>query len=132
MTRKKVSRAVYDDDLVMDERKQSLFSDVMHVDNCRFLVTVCEPLQLVMQCAIERESVSALGVALQGQLELLRSRGFTPVRVHSDPQSSFRTISMSFENVVIDVSGAGDFDPKVDIKIRRIKEVYRSVKAGLP
>jgi hypothetical protein len=34
--------------------------------------------------------------------------------------------------MVIDVSGAGDFVPKVDIKIRRIKEVYRSVKAGLP
>jgi hypothetical protein len=34
--------------------------------------------------------------------------------------------------VVIDVSGAGDFVPKVDIQIRRIKEVYRSVKAGLP
>jgi hypothetical protein len=39
---------------------------------------------------------------------------------------------MSFENVVIDVSGTGDFVPKVDIKIRRIKEVYRSIKAGLP
>ena len=74
MTRKKVSRAVYDDDLIMDEKKQSLFSDVMHVDSCRFLVTVCKPLQLVMQCALERETASALGIALQGQLELLRSR----------------------------------------------------------
>ncbi len=132
MTRKKVGRAVYDNDLVMDQKKQSLFSDVMHVDSCRFLVTVCKPLQLVMQCAIERESANALGIALQGQLELLRSRGFTPIRVHTDPQSSFRTIATSFENVVIDVSGAGDFVPKVDVKIRRIKviEVSRQVYLG--
>jgi hypothetical protein len=59
MTQKNVSHAVYDDDLIMDEKKQSLFSDVMHIDSCRFLVTVCEPLQLVMQCTIERESASA-------------------------------------------------------------------------
>jgi hypothetical protein len=39
---------------------------------------------------------------------------------------------MSFENVVIDPSGAGDYVPKVDTKIRRIKEVYRGVKSDLP
>jgi hypothetical protein len=39
---------------------------------------------------------------------------------------------MSFENVVIDVRSARDFVPKVDAKIRRIKEVYRSVKAAIP
>jgi hypothetical protein len=89
MTRKKVSRAVCDDNLVMDERKQSLFSDVMHVDSCKFLMTVCEPLQLVMQCAVERGNASALGIALQGQLELLRSRGFIPVRVRTYGPSEF-------------------------------------------
>jgi hypothetical protein len=43
--------------------------------------------------------------------------------VHTDPQSSFRTLTTNFENVVIDTSGAGDFVPKVDVKIRSIKEV---------
>ncbi len=33
---------------------------------------------------------------------------------------------------MIDVGGAGDYASKVDAKIRRIKELYRSVKAGLP
>jgi hypothetical protein len=131
MTQRKVSHAIYDGNLIMDEKKQALYSDVMHVDRRHFLVTVCEPLQLVMQGMVERESASALGIALQGQLELLRSKGFTPVHVHTDPQSSFRAITTSFENMVIDVSGLGDFVLKVDIKIRRIKEVYRSVKAGL-
>jgi hypothetical protein len=64
MTKKRISRAIYDDDLVLDEKKQTLYnSDIMHVDGCHFLVTVCEPLQLIMQGAVERESASALGIA---------------------------------------------------------------------
>jgi hypothetical protein len=34
--------------------------------------------------------------------------------------------------VVIDIGGAGDYVSKVDAKIRRIKELYRSIKASLP
>jgi len=129
MTQKKVGRAVYDDDLIMDEKNMS---HVMHIDGHKFLVTVCEPLQLTMQCTVVRETATVLGMTLQGQLELLRSRGFVPVRIHTDPQSAFRTLTTSFENVVIDPSGAGDYVPKVDTKIRRIKEVYRGVKSDLP
>ena len=32
MTKKKVSRAIVDEDLMLDERKQVLYSDVMHID----------------------------------------------------------------------------------------------------
>jgi hypothetical protein len=129
MTKKKISREVYDDELIMDEKKQVLYSDIMRLNSHCFLITVCEPLQLTLQC---RETVNVLGIALQRQLELLCSKGFVPVHVHTGPQSSFRTITTSFENVVIDVSNADDFVPKMDIKIRRVKEVYRSVKSELP
>jgi hypothetical protein len=104
----------------------------MHVDGQRFLVTVCEPLQLTIQVAVERESQGVLGPALQGQLELLRSKGFQPTRVYVDPQSALKSLATKFENVEIDVGGAGDYVPKVDAKIRRIKERYRSIKNGLP
>jgi hypothetical protein len=63
----------------------------MHLDGQNFLITVCEPLQLVLQCPFERETALVLGNALQNQIELLRSRGFTPVRMHTDPQSAFRS-----------------------------------------
>jgi hypothetical protein len=115
----------------MDEKKQTLHTDVMHLDGQHFLITVCELLQLVLQCAIERETAAVLGNALQNQLELLRSRGFVPIRVHTDPQSAFKYLMTKFEGVVIDVGGAGDYVPKVDIQIRRIKELVRGVKAGL-
>jgi hypothetical protein len=124
MTKKKVSRAIVDESLMLDEKKQVLYSDVRHVDSYKFLITVCKPLQLVMQCRIERESQSELSFALC-------SRSFVPTMVHTDPQSAFRALTRSFPEVVIDVGGTGDYVAKVDAKIRRIKEIYRSAKPGL-
>jgi hypothetical protein len=118
--------------LVLDEKKQVLHTDVMHLDGQHFLITVCKPLQLVLQCPIERETALVLGNTLQDQIELLRIRGFMPIWVHADPQSAFRSLSTKFENVVIDTGGAGNYVPKVDIQIRGIKEVVRGVKATLP
>lgn len=102
MTKKKVSRAVYNDQLVMDERKQVLHTDVMHLDGQHCMIMVCEPLQLILQCAVERETASVLGNALQNQIKLLRSKGFNPVRVHTDPQSVLRLLTTKFKNVAVD------------------------------
>jgi hypothetical protein len=131
MVKRKASRAVVDDDLVMDQKKQTLYSDVMHIDGVKFLVTVCELLPLTLQCKIERETQGVLSLALQWQFELLHSRGFIPTMVYMDPQSAFRSLMTRYPGVVIDLGGAGYYISKVDAKIRRIKELYRSMKSGL-
>jgi hypothetical protein len=132
MTKQVVSRVSIDDNLVLDEKRQKLYTDVMHIDGNKFLITVCEPLQLTLQCRIERELQNELGIALQGQLELLRSHSFVPTIVYVDPQSAFKSMTTMFPGVILDVGGAKDHVCKVDAKIRRIKELYRSVKSGLP
>jgi hypothetical protein len=132
MTKKKASRALYDDNLIMDQQKQVFHTNVMHFEGQHFMITVCEPLQLVLQCPIKRETALVLGNALQNQIELLRSRGLIPIRVHTDPQSAFRTLMTMFDNVIINTGGAGDYIPKADIQIRRIKEMVRGIKAMLP
>jgi hypothetical protein len=71
-------------------------------------------------------------MALQGQLAVLRSRGFSPEIVYTDPHSTFRSMTQDFPGVAIDVGGANDYVAKVDAKICRIKETYRNVKLGLP
>jgi len=48
MTKKKISRAIIDENLMLDEKRQVLYSDVMHIDSNKFLITICEPLQLTM------------------------------------------------------------------------------------
>jgi hypothetical protein len=66
MTRKTVSRAKIQEELKEENKNQVLYSDVMAIDSQRFLLTICEPLQLTLQTYVERETVDALGMALQG------------------------------------------------------------------
>jgi hypothetical protein len=104
----------------------------MHIDGSKFLVMVCKPLQLTLQCKIELEKQQVLHMTLQGQFELLCSCGFIPTVVHMDPQSAFCALTTQFLGVVIDVGGAADYVSKVDAKIHHIKQLYRSMKVGLP
>ncbi len=73
-----------------------------------------------------------LVMALQGQSEILCSRGFAPTRVYVDLQSSFLSLTTQFGSVMIDVGDATDHVPKADAKIRQIKEIYQGVKSELP
>jgi hypothetical protein len=52
--------------------------------------------------------------------------------VHVDPQTGFQAIKNLFPRVLIDDSGAADNVPKVNVKIRRLKEIHRAVENGLP
>jgi hypothetical protein len=52
--------------------------------------------------------------------------------VYVDPQTGFQAIKNLFPGILIDDSGVADNIPKVDVKIRCLKEIYRSVKNGLP
>jgi len=80
----------------------------------------------------ENEGKLASGMALQGQLAVLRSKGYIPEIVYTDPQSSFQSMTQDFPNVTINVGGMGDYVAKVDAKIRRVKDTYKKVKLGLP
>ena len=69
-----------------------------------------------------------MGLGLQGHINNLRSRGLNPTIVYTDLGSGFRSLTTGFPGTLIDISGAGDYVAKVDAKIRRIKELYRSVR----
>ncbi len=45
MVKKKASRAFIYDNLILDEKKQMLYTDIMHIDGRKVFVTVCNPLQ---------------------------------------------------------------------------------------
>jgi len=118
---------------IKEERKiQKMTSDVMHVNEEAFLVSVASPLELTISSHLTSQSKSKLGEALQAQLNLLRSYGFDADMVAVDPQKALAGLKGSFPGVEIDPVGAGDHLPKVDAKIRRIKETCRSIIAGLP
>ncbi len=132
MTARTTKHMPVDPTAVMQEKLQVLYTDVMHIDGHKFLVSVVEPLQLTIQAHLQNETATQLGLGIQGHLGILRARGFQPTTIFTDPQAGFRTLVGQFPGVNLDIGGAKDFVSKVDQKIRRIKELYRSVKAGLP
>ena len=91
MTKRKVSRAVIDTELLMEEKSQVLYSGMTHIDGSKFLITTGDPLQLTQLCLVTSESANQLGLGLQGHINTLRSRGFT-------------STTMVFPGVIIDVS----------------------------
>jgi len=131
LVKRTVGRMPVDVTLCSTEQKQKLSTDVMEIDGRKFLVTVSDPLHLTLQTAVENESKQVLGMALQGHLMTLWSRGFEPTIVYVDPHSMFRGMQRDFPGVEVDMGGARDYVPKVDAKIRRLKEVYRAVKSVL-
>jgi hypothetical protein len=52
--------------------------------------------------------------------------------VYVDLTSALMSLRGQFLGVVVNPSGAGDHMSKVDIHICRVKEMYRTVKIGLP
>lgn len=121
------------DEYLKEERKFQVFTtDVMELEGSKFLITVASPLELVIQSYLTGESKQNLGAALQSQINLIRAYGFDCKLVKVDPQSGLKALRGSFPGTEIDAGGAGDKVPKVDAKIRRIKETGRCIVAGLP
>ena len=131
MTKRPIKREVIDESLVMTEKRQRLFTDVMKYESNMFLITVCDPLILTLSTPMESETANQLGLALQGQLNVLRSHSFIPTVVHTDPAAGSQSLVNNFPVVIMDTGGAKDNNAKVDNKSRRIKELCRSVQASL-
>ena len=130
-TRRKVSRQEVDDSMKMQRTVQTLYTDVFKVKEQPYLYSLVEPLELTLVTPVARETANELGMAMQGQFDTLKAKGFDPVRTYVDPQSGLVALQGKFTGVEIDVGGAGDHLDKIDIRIRRIKETIRCTHAGL-
>jgi len=133
MTQKAVNRVPVDPSLKdYDHINQALTSDVMHLGGKQFLITLAEPLELLLVSSLEKLTADVLLAAIQGQVDLIASRGYKARVIHMDPQPGFRSLKGSIAELEFDEGGAGDHAEKIDQKIRRLKELVRSVFSGLP
>jgi len=132
-TNRHAVRTVSEDSGVKMERTvQEVVADVMHVASEKFLISVSSPLELLMTCHVKDLSKDSLGKGIQSHVSTLRSRGFEPIKFYVDPHKSLTALKGEFPGMEIDDCGAGDHLDKVDTRIRRIKEMVRSIIAGLP
>jgi len=111
---------------------QEMSVDIMHVGSYKSLVSVSKPLGINLHDPLRSLTKNELGRSLQAHINTLRSRGFEPTIVYVDPQRGLDKLQGSFPGVEIDITGAGDHLNMIDTKIRRVKEIMRSVIAGLP
>lgn len=105
---------------------------MMYAAGERFLMSVSSPLELTAINHVSSLSMEQLGTAVQKHINLLRSRGFEVKRIQVDPHKSLMGLQGAFPGTVIAGCGVGDHLDKVDGKIRCMKELRRSVLAGLP
>ncbi len=116
MTSQKVSRAQVDLGLHSTDKRLRIYTDVMHIDGQMFVISVTDPLNLTLQTKVQSENRLELGMVLQGHLAALRTQGFEPAIIYTDPHSSFRSMTQDFPGVELDIGGAGDYVSKADEK----------------
>jgi len=83
-----------------------------------------DPLDLLIVARVDDQKGSTLKGAIEEQMELLKGRSFEVVEVITDPQSSLIGIPG------VNCTGTGDHVPKLDVKVRRLKKLVRSVCIG--
>ena len=133
MTQRAVKRAPIEPDLKFSNLKhQHLTSDIMFVGEKKYLLSLANPLELLIVSPLTRTTKSTLAGGFQSQINLLKSRGFKVVTVFMDPQPGHMSFHGAIADVEFNIGGAGDHADKIDQKIRRVKELIRSVHSGLP
>ena len=121
----------YDPGLQQQVSTQQLTADVMTVAGVKFILSVAEPLNLIINSYVKTLGQVTLGRAVQGHLDVLSMFGFNARIMRVDPLKALASLRGRFTGVEIDISGAGDHLPMVDIRIRRVKELARATIQSL-
>jgi len=124
-------RDIFDEGLKEQITIQEMIADIMHVAGVKFMVAHCSPLQIVLVVPTLSMSMLALGKAMQNIIDIIRMFGFNTRIVYVDPFKSLFGLRGIIPGVEVQSTGAGDHLPKLDIRIRRIKEMARAVLNGL-
>ena len=98
----------------------------MFVGEKKYLLSLANPLELLIVSPLARTTKSTLAGGFQSQINLLKSRGFKVVTVFMDPQPGHMSFHGAIADVEFNIGGAGDHADKIDQKIRRVKELIRS------
>jgi len=117
----------YDSGLREQITIQEQISDIMHVAGRKYLVSLVTPLQVVLVVPVTSLSREALGRVMQQHIDLVRMFGFEVRIIFVDRFKSLVGLRGSIPGVEVQPTGAGDHLPKLDIRIRRLKEMARSV-----
>lgn len=113
---------------------QTLYGDVVYFHSHKkpHVMVLSKPLDVMLSVPVENTKTAALGRAVHSIVGTLQGKGFNPVTLYLDPQPGFQGLEGQIQGVDVDISGAGDHMNVLDVEIRHVKEIYRSVISSLP
>jgi len=112
------------------ETMQHLTLDVMKVGGINFLMGLSKPLNLMLSIKLDSMTTNAMLDATNAHLSSLNAKGFVVKKITVDPQSSLVAMRDRIPGVTVDVVGAGDHLPAIDVRIKMVKETIRSVNSN--
>ena len=121
-------------ELSRDTSPQELYGDIFMANGPSFLLTVAKPLEHLLATHIDTRDTSSLRKAIRTHLSFYsRRRIHTPI-LYSDNERGLAALGTELANAGIQLihCGFGMHVHTVERAIRYIKEVVRSVHAGLP
>ena len=88
------------------QKNQTLMSDIMYVMRNTYLVSVAEPLELIITASAKQFDVKTLGIALMSHINLLESHEFCVFRVITDVQQGLVALQGKLGRVEVKIVGA--------------------------
>ena len=111
---------------------QVMYGDVVYFRNKPYVMCLTKPLGLVTMTPVANTKTKTLAGALHQHVATIQTRGFHPTLLHLDPQKGFAKLEVSIPGLEVDIGGAGDHMNVLDVEVRHLKEVFRSVHSSLP
>jgi hypothetical protein len=120
------------------EHRLELSVDIMFVNEIAFLLSVSTPLGLILVHALGRgagkRTAQAIRTPLLNQIAEYKSKGFTVDHLSVDRDGPIMSLKadLNLQGVTLNENGAGSHVPRVERKIREVKDRVRSIKPDLP
>lgn len=116
------------------QRLQKLHADIMFVAGEPFLITVSEPLKLVMTRKINGRNKAELDIATNEVVSAYKARNFVITELSFDMEGGMKALKgmLSNKGIVYDPVAPGVHESTAERHIRTTKDSIRSVLASLP
>ena len=116
------------------QQLQTLHVDIMFVEGLPFLISVCQPLGLVMVDRIPDRKLSTLRKVVSKHINHIHNHNFVVDTVLSDGEGGIAALQddLLAHNIRYNPAGPGQHVPVVERKIRLIKERVRAHIHSLP
>ena len=111
-----------------------MYADIMLIASESYLITITKPLGLLMVTHMADRGTPFIAKALNSILKQYVARQFTIISILCDREGGLYKLKddLADAGIVLDSAGAGSHVGMIEIQIKLLKEMFRSVLSALP